>query len=186
MERLDANGDGRLQFAEFEAWFVDNYNEQENAQKKNRRLGGAAAADGAGHEEDDEFESHSPRQLVVDKNNHVLLLDVATNEVEVYKEVWKPTINADGVSIKEPHMKLVASLRETIDGKPLDNTFCLSLGGRDHILVRNTAFSTFLLADFLHTSVITFLAFVNRSGARQLFFAFHGLATQRPFATRHR
>eukprot|EP00750_Incisomonas_marina_P009791 INCI16143.2.p1 GENE.INCI16143.2~~INCI16143.2.p1 ORF type:complete len:413 (-),score=89.17 INCI16143.2:146-1384(-) len=135
MERLDANGDGRLQFAEFEAWFVDNYNEQENAQKKNRRLGGAAAADGAGHEEDDEFESHSPRQLVVDKNNHVLLLDVATNEVEVYKEVWKPTINADGVSIKEPHMKLVASLRETIDGKPLDNTFCLSLGGRDHILV---------------------------------------------------
>lgn len=211
MERLDANGDGRLQFAEFEAWFVDNYNEQEHARKKGHRglglaKGPAAAGPGGGaagpHEEDDEFESHSPRQLIVDKNNHVLLLDVATNEVEVYKEVWKPTINADGVSIKKPHMKLVASLRETIDGKPLDNTFCISLGGRDHILVIDCEMNATLLAVtffenteslFVPCSCISFpciccclLGGSVRSGARRLSSAFHGLATQRRFATRHR
>jgi hypothetical protein len=55
-----------------------------------------------------------------------------------YKEVWKPVVDAvNGQSSKKPSMKLAVVLAETIDGKLLHNTFGLSLGGHDHVLVRN-------------------------------------------------
>ena len=117
MERLDANGDGRLQFSEFKAWFVNNF--------KNEKL----------NQQEEDAPDHVPRKICIDKNDNILLLDVGTNCIEVFKVVLKASIDDAGRASKKPVLKLVAELKETIDGKPLENPFSLSLGGKDHVLV---------------------------------------------------
>ena len=54
----------------------------------------------------------------------------------MYKQAFKPKIDADGKLTKRPHLKKTAVLSQTIDRVDLENPFALSLGGRDHVVVR--------------------------------------------------
>ena len=92
MERLDANGDGRLQFSEFRAWYVEKH--AEAAAKAEKSMTALRLEDNDGTAADDE-ERHVPLKICIDKNDNILLLDVGTNCIEVGREgfaafVWVP------------------------------------------------------------------------------------------------